>query len=79
MKLDGPVPQVAPTLLGCVLRANGVGVRLTEGEHHRLHCEHGGGERRCTAQEEHCGEDDARQGGTEARASGVDLGTAHGQ
>jgi DNA-3-methyladenine glycosylase len=32
VKLDGPVDQIAPTLLGAVLRANGVGVRLTEVE-----------------------------------------------
>jgi DNA-3-methyladenine glycosylase len=32
VKLDGPVAEVAPTLLGCVLRANGVGIRLTEVE-----------------------------------------------
>ena len=32
MKLDGRVADVAPTLLGCVLTANGVAVRLTEVE-----------------------------------------------
>lgn len=32
MKLDGRVAEVAPTLLGCVLTANGVAVRLTEVE-----------------------------------------------
>jgi DNA-3-methyladenine glycosylase len=32
VKLEGPVVQLAPTLLGSVLRANGVGVRLTEVE-----------------------------------------------
>ena len=32
MRLDGPVAEVAPTLLGAVLRANGVAVRLTEVE-----------------------------------------------
>ena len=32
MRLEGPVTEVAPTLLGCVLRANGVAVRLTEVE-----------------------------------------------
>jgi DNA-3-methyladenine glycosylase len=32
VKLDGPVDEVAPTLLGAVLRANGVAVRLTEVE-----------------------------------------------
>ncbi|MDX6197515.1 MAG: DNA-3-methyladenine glycosylase [Actinomycetota bacterium] len=32
MRLDGPVTEVAPKLLGCVLRANGVAVRLTEVE-----------------------------------------------
>jgi DNA-3-methyladenine glycosylase len=32
VNLDGPVAVVAPTLLGCVLRANGVAVRLTEVE-----------------------------------------------
>ena len=32
MRLHGPVAEVAPSLLGCVLRANGVGVRLTEVE-----------------------------------------------
>jgi DNA-3-methyladenine glycosylase len=30
--LDGPVAEVAPTLLGAVLRGNGVAVRLTEVE-----------------------------------------------
>lgn len=32
MRLDGPVAEVAPTLLGAVLRANGVAIRLTEVE-----------------------------------------------
>ncbi|MFN2524558.1 MAG: DNA-3-methyladenine glycosylase [Mycobacteriales bacterium] len=32
MRLDGPVQDVAPTLLGAVLRAGGVAVRLTEVE-----------------------------------------------
>ena len=32
MRLDARVTEVAPTLLGCVLRANGVAVRLTEVE-----------------------------------------------
>jgi DNA-3-methyladenine glycosylase len=32
VKLDSPVAEVAPTLLGCLLRANGVAVRLTEVE-----------------------------------------------
>jgi DNA-3-methyladenine glycosylase len=32
MRLDGRVAEAAPTLLGCVLRANGVAVRLTEVE-----------------------------------------------
>ena len=32
MRLDGSVAEVAPTLLGCVVRANGVAVRLTEVE-----------------------------------------------
>jgi DNA-3-methyladenine glycosylase len=32
MTLDGPVAEVAPLLLGAVLRANGVAVRLTEVE-----------------------------------------------
>jgi DNA-3-methyladenine glycosylase len=32
MKLDGPVVDVAPTLLNAVLRGNGVAVRLTEVE-----------------------------------------------
>jgi DNA-3-methyladenine glycosylase len=32
VRLDGPVVEVAPTLLGAVLHANGVGVRLTEVE-----------------------------------------------
>ena len=32
MSLDGPVAEVAPLLLGGVLRANGVAVRLTEVE-----------------------------------------------
>jgi DNA-3-methyladenine glycosylase len=32
VRLDGPVAEVAPTLLGCVLSANGVAVRLTEVE-----------------------------------------------
>ena len=32
MRLDGPVVEVAPTLLGAVLRANDVAVRLTEVE-----------------------------------------------
>ncbi len=32
MRLDGPVADVAPTLLGAVLRANGVALRLTEVE-----------------------------------------------
>jgi DNA-3-methyladenine glycosylase len=32
LDLDGPVEQVAPTLLGCLLTANGVTVRLTEVE-----------------------------------------------
>jgi DNA-3-methyladenine glycosylase len=32
VRLDGPVTKVAPTLLGCVLHANGVAVRLTEVE-----------------------------------------------
>jgi DNA-3-methyladenine glycosylase len=32
VRLDAPVSAVAPTLLGCVLRANGVAVRLTEVE-----------------------------------------------
>ena len=32
MRLDGPVAEVAPSLLGGVLRANGVAVRLTEVE-----------------------------------------------
>jgi DNA-3-methyladenine glycosylase len=32
VRLDGPVDEVAPSLLGCVLEAHGVGVRLTEVE-----------------------------------------------
>jgi DNA-3-methyladenine glycosylase len=32
VRLDGPVARVAPTLLGSILRANGVAVRLTEVE-----------------------------------------------
>jgi DNA-3-methyladenine glycosylase len=32
VKLDGPVVEVAPTLLGSVLQANGVAVRFTEVE-----------------------------------------------
>jgi DNA-3-methyladenine glycosylase len=32
VRFDGPVAEVAPLLLGGVLRANGVGVRLTEVE-----------------------------------------------
>lgn len=32
MRLDGPVEQVAPQLLGCTVRHAGVGVRLTEVE-----------------------------------------------
>ncbi len=32
MRLDAPVDQAAPTLLGAVLRANGVAIRLTEVE-----------------------------------------------